>query len=495
MRSERDRERRLAREARARRRLPAAADSAAAPAWHRRQRAWWRHRHHHRRHLGMSLGRRLLGVFVVASLLSVLVAALVLKAAFEWWPVPVLSHRMGEQADWLVQHLQWDPAGRPLALREPPERAWVYGETPHDWQYRVLAADGTVLLASGGAGAAALAPAGATFDPTRARFDVVEDGLLLHAVTQPVAHRRWHGYVQTAISERTMALFRGAVVGPVLHYALLISGVSLLIFSFGIHLSLQHLLRPLRRASAAASRIAPRNLETRLATSTVPRELRPLIRAFNQALDRLEQGYRVQQEFLASAAHELKTPLALLRGQVELSDSPDRALLLADIDRMARQVHQLLHLAEASEARNYAWAPVDVAAVAIEVATFLERIAQRARVRLDVQAHDGCAPQPADHGAVFVLLKNLAENAIQHSPPGACVTIAIDADGIAVRDEGPGVAPEHAPELFKRFWRGPARRDSGAGLGLAICHEVATAHGWRIEVRRPAAGAEFVVVF
>ena len=466
---------------------------AAASAWHRRQRAWWRHRHHHRRHLGMSLGKRLTGVFVSASLLSILLAALALKLAFAWWPAPALAHGLGEQADWIEQHLQFDATGRPIALREPADRAWVYGEAAHDWQYRVLDARGAVVLSS--AGDVALAPAGAAFDPARQQFDGAADSVLLHAVTRPLAHGAWHGFVQAAISERAAALFRGAVVGPVLQYALLIAGVSLLIFSVGIHFSLAHLLRPLRRASAAAARIAPRNLEARLTPSTMPRELRPLIRAFNQALDRLEQGYRVQQDFLASAAHELKTPLALLRGQVELSDSPDRPLLLGDIDRMARQVHQLLHLAEASEARNYAFEQVDIAAAAVEAATFLERLARRDGIRLDVCTDDAPVHRRADRGAVFVLFKNLAENALQHSRRGGCVTIAVTPTGFCVRDEGTGIAPEHLPELFKRFWRGPRRRDAGAGLGLSICHEVATAHGWTLVARNrvDAVGAEFAV--
>jgi signal transduction histidine kinase len=203
----------------------------------------------------------------------------------------------------------------------------------------------------------------------------------------------------------------------------------------------------------------------------------------------------VQQEFLASAAHELKTPLALIRGQVELSQSEDRELLLGDIDRMARQVHQLLHLAEVSESRNFQMAETDLGASAAEAVDFLQRLAQRADVRLELRAADALPTRRADRGAVFVLLKNLIENAIQHSPRGAVVTVEVRANGLAVRDEGAGIPPEHLSELFKRFWRGAARRDTGAGLGLAICHEVALAHGWSLEARNGAVGAEFVVSF
>ena len=252
----------------------------------------------------------------------------------------------------------------------------------------------------------------------------------------------------------------------------------------------------MREASAAASRIAPRNLEMRLSAQSMPREMRPLIEAFNEALDRLEKGYRVQQEFLASAAHELKTPLALMRGQVELSESAERETLLQDIDVMARQVHQLLHLAEVSEVGNYEFEQVDVAVVAGEAVAFLQRLAQRGAVHLDLRAPEAMPAVRADRGALFVLLKNLVENAVQHSPRGSVVAIAVGARGLVVRDEGAGIAPEHLGELFKRFWRGPARRDCGAGLGLAICFEIAMAHGWRLSARNGSAcGAEFELEF
>jgi two-component system sensor histidine kinase QseC len=75
------------------------------------------------------------------------------------------------------------------------------------------------------------------------------------------------------------------------------------------------------------------------------------------------------------------------------------------------------------------------------------------------------------------------------------VTVDVRATGLSVRDEGAGIPEAHLSELFKRFWRGDARRDTGAGLGLAICHEVALAHGWSLEARNGSVGAEFVVSF
>jgi signal transduction histidine kinase len=140
-------------------------------------------------------------------------------------------------------------------------------------------------------------------------------------------------------------------------------------------------LKPLREASEAAARIEPRNLSARIVIRHVPVEFSPVIDAFNQALDRLATGYRVQQAFLEATAHELKTPLALLRAQIEMEGCDDRGALLRDIDQIARQVHQLLHLAEVSEDRNYRFESTDVAAVAENVVEYLSRLAER-RIRL-----------------------------------------------------------------------------------------------------------------
>jgi two-component system sensor histidine kinase QseC len=459
-----------------------------------RRRLAWHLLHHRRHHQGGSLGGRLLATFVLASLLSIVLAAVALETAFRWHPEFALSHGLGQQAAWIEANLAFDATGAPVALREPPDTAWVYTAATRDWKYRVVDARGVAVLSSD-ADAPPFAATPAGFDAMRDRFDIVVDGLPLHVATQALARDGHPYYIQTAISDRAAALLTGAVVGPVMKNALVIAALSLVLFAIGVHATLGHLLLPLRRASDAASRIAPRNIETRLSESAMPRELRPLIRAFNAALDRLQQGYRVQQEFLAAAAHELKTPLALIRGQVELSESDDRELLLGDIDRMARQVHQLLHLAEVSEAHNFKMAEIDLAAAATEATTFLQRLAQRAGVHLDLRLPDALAPRRADRAAVFVLLKNLIENAIQHSPHGAVVTVDLRERGVSVRDEGEGIPPQHLGELFKRFWRGAARRDTGAGLGLAICHEIALAHGWSLVARNGAAGAEFLVSF
>ena len=99
-------------------------------------------------------------------------------------------------------------------------------------------------------------------------------------------------------------------------------------------------------------------------------------------------------------------------------------------------------------------------------------------MHLTVLAADQGVTWKADHGACFTLLKNLLENAIQHAPAQTLVSMEIQSNTITVRDRGSGVEPEQLSLLFSRFWRGAHRRDHGAGLGLAICQEIAMAHGW-----------------
>jgi signal transduction histidine kinase len=270
---------------------------------------------------------------------------------------------------------------------------------------------------------------------------------------------------------------------------------SVVLFTIAVYFTLRKVLMPLRETSAAAARIDARNISKRLSTRNLPIEFLPVVDAFNLTLDRLERGYIVQRAFLAGAAHELKTPLALIRAQIDMGGTADREVLLHDLDLMARQVNQLLHLAEASETQNYVFESVDVAAVAEDVVDYLRRLAELREVHADVRCTPEIPALRADRGALFMLLKNLVENAIQHSPVGGVVAVTVDADHLCIRDEGPGITVGELPKLFTRFWRGPARRNEGAGLGLSICKEIAAAHNWELAARSAGHGAEFVLSF
>jgi len=337
------------------------------------------------------------------------------------------------------------------------------------------------------------------------RFEFQHEGVAMRSATESVQRDGRVWYVQFAVSRRFLQLmyqefglpFTGAGVT-------LFTLVLLLVFGPCVYLTLRYALKPVRQASDAAAEISPRSLHVRLLTHAVPSEVAPLVDSFNRVLERLEDGYRIQREFLATTAHELKTPLALVRAQVELSPpSAQRGMLLQDVEHMSRQVQQLLHLAEASEAQNYRPTAVDMHEAVREATSYLQRMADAANVRLQLPAQTVGVRWLADRGALFTLLKNLLENAIQHTPAGTLVSVEVDATAVAVRDWGPGVPQDQMSSIFARFWRGPHRRDKGAGLGMAICQEIAQAHGWtltasraqpglRVVLERPATAAEEV---
>jgi signal transduction histidine kinase len=152
-------------------------------------------------------------------------------------------------------------------------------------------------------------------------------------------------------------------------------------------------------------------------------------------------------------------------------------------------------LAEASETQNYVFEAVDVAAVAEDVVDYLRRLAEAREVYVDIRCAPGIPTLLADRGALFMLLKNLVENAIQHSPISGVVAVTVDTGHVCVHDEGPGIAVGELPKLFTRFWRGPTRRNDGAGLGLSICQEIAAAHKWDLAARSTGHGAEFTLSF
>jgi signal transduction histidine kinase len=319
----------------------------------------------------------------------------------------------------------------------------------------------------------------------------------MDAATGMVKHDGKSWFVQLAVSRRFIYFAHDAFGLHFLQTGLVVLTLVLfVVFGGCAHFTLRHTLRPLRELSDSASAISPRSLQARLQNDNVPTEIAPLVNSFNQALDRLESGYRVQQVFLATAAHELKTPLSLIRAQLELMQETDeRNWLLHDVQYMSHQVQQLLLLAEASEPQNYKFITVDLQQEVAEAIAYLERMAETAQVQLNLVIHKSDISLRADKGALFTLLKNLLENAIQHAPPDTQVWVDVFSDKISVWDWGSGIDEAQLPRLFDRFWRGEHRRDLGAGLGLTICREIALAHGWLLTAHRMEPGLMFQLVF
>lgn len=443
-----------------------------------------------------SLSLKVLGAYLAGVLLSILLFALGL-AALLVYRAEVLNWRVTDQAHTLAGRVTFDAQGMPAGVL-PSEQGvdWIFHSLKDELAYRVLDASGKPVLHS---------PAGEQFWPhdgasvpraEQGSFTFEREGAAIHVATETLNHKGRIWYVQYAGSARMADLFQVEFALPLLGKVIvLFSLILLVVFGACSFLILQRTFRPLRAISDSAMNISPRSLNARLATKGVPTEVAPLVDAFNHTLDRLEHGYKVQQDFLASAAHELKTPLALMRAQVELAAaSPERDALLQDVEHMARQVQQLLLLAEASEPKNYAPVPLDVHELAVQVVAYLQRMAQAADVQVDLRTSDVTPIWIADRNAFFTLLKNLLENAIQHSPAGSRISVETDARYVTVRDQGRGATDEQLSRMFVRFWRGAHRRDEGAGLGLAICKEVAEAHGWKLTALKAEPGLRFDLV-
>lgn len=436
-----------------------------------------------------SLNLRVLVAFIAGVAMSISALVIVIEGLLQTRGPVLIGEDVADYAQGLAKRMRFDSAGAPMGVHEElAQRTWLFRSLENDLAYRLLDSAGKVVLESP-TDPAFWKPAGAA-RLQQELFEFENQGIKIRVATEPIERNGRTWFLQFGASERLVELFHLEIGLPFMGMGILFFSLTLLLlFSLFAHIALKCMLKPLHAVSASAAAISPHSLHARLLVKNVPTEITPLVESFNRVLERLERGYRVQQEFLATAAHELKTPLALIRAQVEfMAPGEARDALLLDLAHMTRQVQQLLLLAEASEAQNYVFEATDVGELAREAAAYLQRMAQAAGVRIDVLEDATATRWQADRGALFTLLKNLLENAIQHAPPGSTVRVELGPSSLSVRDQGPGVDPAQRALLFQRFWRGAHRRDHGAGLGLSICLEIARAHGWTLDAQAAEPG-------
>jgi signal transduction histidine kinase len=220
------------------------------------------------------------------------------------------------------------------------------------------------------------------------------------------------------------------------------------------------------------------------------------VRAVNQALARLEAGFRAQREFTADMAHELRTPLAIMRARVDsVEDLPLRRSLETDIVNMTRTVNQVLDIAELEVFVVDGDSRADLQNVCADAVAFMAPLVVDSDRTI---ALTGAETPVWVHGhaeALFRAVRNLVENAIRHTPAGGAIEVDVAVDGtVRVLDEGPGVPLGERETIFKRFWRRDRAQPDSRGLGLAIVTRVAAAHGGTISVDdRPGGGAVFTL--
>ena len=376
-----------------------------------------------------------------------------------------------------------------------PDDAVGFDDFFANLKYRVLDPTGTVV-ASSEADRRSLLP-GREVQAQAGFFGVVPfDGRdFFVGAWQREVHGRSY-VLQLARSDRFELLAREAVTPAITDTVVLLGTLSALIFALAGALAVRSVLRPIRAAEEAARSVGGRNLAARLPEHAMPAEIRPLVQAFNGVLQRLEQSFQEQERFIANAAHELKTPLALARARIEagLDDEGTRAQLLRDLDTMGRQVQQLLQLAQVADSQALRTTSVRPLEVARKVLDHLAFKANRSDITLHLEESEVPVRIEADEGALFVLLRNLVENAVDFSPPGSVVKVSLGPTGVRVDDQGPGVPREYRAQVFERFWRAPGQTRPGLGLGLALVQEIAVAHGWRVDCGETAGGgASFTV--
>jgi two-component system heavy metal sensor histidine kinase CusS len=333
-------------------------------------------------------------------------------------------------------------------------------------------------------------PAGRTFETQTARL--AWDGSPRAGFAQ-VTMDRSHEKQLLAIYRRRMVLVLGLAV-----LTTLVAG----------HLMARASMRPIRRIGAAAAQVGSSNLHERIPLAGLPVELWSLVQAFNTMLDRLEDAFARISKFSDDVAHELRTPLHNMRGELEVAISRARSpeqyrealsSALEESERLSRIVRSLSFLARADERAALQREDIDVGRELEVVREFYEAAAQEQGVALNLDVEPGLRAQ-LDHTLFQQAVGNLVSNAIEHTPSGGEIWLRAKRDDGALRlevsDNGCGVTPEHLPHVFERFYRAdPARGGGHVGLGLAVVRSIVERHGGQASMESaPGGGARVELI-
>lgn len=437
-----------------------------------------------------SLKRRLgIRLLVVLTLGILGPSAVMLAAALR--AIDSMDDRaLQDQAGDIARNL--DIGVSPPTLRLPERLAGAYAASGDSYLYVVMDPAGTTLFQSSPA-ADALANAADDMDPG-----------VFFVVARPGGGAPWYAYV-TAVGGYRVAVAQGNLhddtladsvmrdlVGFSLATAVPLLALTLLITVW----TLNRAFREVERVAGEVRAITPGGAETPLSGEGLPREIAPLVAAVNDTLFRLGRAYEVEKRFTTDAAHELRTPVAVLTARIDaLPPGPARDSLAADAARLSRLVSQMLDVARLDAAPLPLNGRVDLAAVVRDAVAALAPLALREGRTLEMRAPDTTVRVEGHEGALRLAVTNLVENAMLHTPCGTPIDVEVTAQpAIRVLDRGEGVAEGERMLIFERFQRSPSATGPGTGLGLAIVAEIAARHGAAARVdERPGGGSVFEI--
>lgn len=438
---------------------------------------------------------------ICGALLTALAANVATRSVFDWYVRRATVVRAEQWrslfAAYYAQRGSWTgiqslvpsmmgPPGRGLGRRRASGVAAVMRDA------RVILADqsGTIIVDSGGMST------GSFLDEQAARFTlpVTVDGRRVGTVALVTPLQRGLVTLEAEFLRRVTA---STVLGGILAALL---GVALA-STFARQIS-----APLLELSKAARRFAQRDFKVKIDVESED-EIGDVARAFDFMKDSLRANEESRHKLVADVAHELRTPLAVLRGNLEslqegvAQPTPEMIVSLHDeVIRLSRIVQDLLNLGQMeSGGFSLHLAPTGIGDIITKVTSVFAAETDARGIRLEAAIESGLPPVQADPDRIAQVLVNLLANAVRHTPDGGRVTVSAcqedDHVQVAVQDTGPGIAQKDLPHVFDRFYRTDESRDraaGGAGLGLSIAKGIVEAHGGTISVEsEPGRGATF----